>query len=163
MTVSVVQNDGFSHFLIKVLGEKPGCAPFLSQEMMEYGTRKNGRPLIKKISKLPSLTTKDLQSLAQEHHWWINIGYDGYQSAPQAVMGWLHKAGSDNTKLISAGLKDCSVTLTKAQLDEFSQLTALSYLNNTVRGLFYSKQGSSLTHYRTVAVDSLNKSGKKNQ
>ncbi|WP_236631468.1 hypothetical protein [Endozoicomonas numazuensis] len=163
ITLSVVQNDGFSHFLVKVLGEKPGCSPFLSQEMTEYGTRKHGRPLIKKISKLPSLTTKDLLSLIQDHHWWINVGYENYQNTPEVVTSWLHQAGYDNAKLINAGLKDCSVTLSKAQLDEFSQLTALSYLNNAVRGLFYSKQGSSITHYRTVAVESLNKSNSKNQ
>ncbi len=48
ITISVIQHDGFSHFLVKALGEKPGCAPLLSQEMTDYGTRKNNHPMIKK-------------------------------------------------------------------------------------------------------------------
>ena len=44
LALSVIQHDGFNTFLVKVFGEQPGCSPFLSREMVEYGTRKKQHP-----------------------------------------------------------------------------------------------------------------------
>ncbi len=156
ITHSIVLKDGMQTFLVKAIGAQPGCSSFIRKDILEYGTRYQNRQMARSLPALSNISVTNYERLLQTHHWWTNIGFENNQEVPEVILQWVDRKAKENQPIVNQGLMACSVKLSPPQLALFSKLVALNYLDNTVRGLFYSKQGSRLTRFRSLAVNTLN-------
>ncbi|MRI32847.1 hypothetical protein EOPP23_07595 [Endozoicomonas sp. OPT23] len=156
ITQFVILSDGMQAFLTKALDAHSGCSAFIRKDILEYGTRYQNRQMARSLSALSNISTISYERLLQTHHWWINLGFESDQEVPDSIWQWIDRKARESQPMIAHGLMECSVKLSPSQLELFSKLVALNYLDNTVRGIFYSKQGSRLTRFRSLAVNTLN-------
>ena len=155
ITLSVILQDGIQAFMLKVISAQPGCPAYFRKDIIEYGTRYQNRQMARSPSALSNISAANYELLLQTHHWWINLGFESSQEVPDTVWQWVDRKAREINPIVSQGLKSCAVKLSPSQLELFSKLVALNYLENAVRGLFYSKQGTRLTRFRSLAVNTL--------
>ena len=157
LTHSAIKKSGISYFLVKAYGERPGCSPFFQNEFLPFVLRKNNATDVTSLKKLKDHSASYYSSVLEQHHLWKNIGYRNMTRADSAVQEWIVSASKVTESISQSALMDCKVSLDSEQLVIINRLITLDYLSNAVRGLFYKKLGTPLTHYRQLAVDSLNK------
>ncbi|AMO57125.1 hypothetical protein GZ77_00540 [Endozoicomonas montiporae] len=150
LTAEVIKHDQLQAFLQRVYSENPGCPTFMTSELLLYGLRGVSSST---LNVLEQLSPDDYRRIIAQHHWWKNLGYDSQASAPEPVQQWLSKCTRTGHSDHLATLDSCGLSLNRAQMDAFGQLIGLSYLSNTVRGLYYRIMKRKNTHYRQLAVD----------
>ena len=155
LTREVISKSNITRFLIMAYDGNPGCSLYFSQEFIPHVMRQNEESAISGIKRLPELTPEQLSDVRDDHHLWNNLGYDAGTEPPEAVKNWLTNSARATHSINRSALSDCKVYLNDKQQELVDQLISLDYLSNAVRGLFYTKQGIKVTHYRQLAVATL--------
>lgn len=157
LTREVINKSNITRYLIMAYDGTLGCSMFFSQEFVPHIMRHNGEPVISGIKGLTELTPEQLTEVRDNHHLWNNLGYETGTEHPEAIKNWLANSAKATNSITRSALSDCKVHLDNNQQSLVDQLISLDYLSNAVRGLFYTKQGHKVTHYRQLAVETLPK------
>ena len=157
LTQEVISKSNITRFLITAYDGNPGCSLFFSQEFIPHIMRENGKPAISGVKELTDLSSDQLSNIRDNHHLWNNLGYDTGTEPPETIKNWLTNSAKATHSINRSALSDCKVSLNDKQQELVDQLISLDYLSNAVRGLFYTKQGIKVTHYRQLAVETLPK------
>ena len=157
LTQQVIKKNDINRFLIRAYGENPGCPVYFQQEFIPYAMREDGLPAINSLRELEQQTSQALEQIYTRHHGWRSIGFTHINAVSESVTAWIISAAQATESISKTALEDCQITLQPDQLRIVSQMIALDYLTNAVKGQFYHSQGVPLTHYRSMALESLHK------
>ncbi len=151
-TTHVIHKADLAAYLNEVYGEEPGCSSFIYKELLKRALKDHLPTETSCLKDISEKTASFYRSVLANHRYWSNIGFTGLNNAPEDVQTWLKQSAKATEQINNRALKKCLINLSPEQLTEISQLTALHFLNDAVKGLNHISERALLPHYRKLAV-----------
>ena len=164
LTFKVVSQSNYVsllYFLSRVYevsggGQVSTCSPFLKDDFIPYAI--NEKMPISKLSlgNLNDHPTEFYQRLLVNSHFWNDIGYNSMVEVPERIQDWLARSVKATETLNKLAIHACHARLPRDKFTFVSQLIALSYLSDAVKGLYYKYHDGQLRdRYIKLAVETL--------
>lgn len=131
------------------------CPVFLKKEFIPYVIRET-RPIHElSLQTLGDYSSDFYQRFLVNHYFWNDLGYPGMVEVPERIQDWIIQSVPAIKKINQLALGTCRANLPLDKFSFVSQLIALDYLSNAVRGLYYQNHQGQLHRYRKLAVETL--------